>query len=197
MTLFVMGALLGGPLAACEDGSPASSEAPSSAAPATQDPRPEAVTGEGTAPSEPEPAASEAQAAASADAGQRYEPPDEDDALGQKVHALARDLGAGLEPVSPLWHGRLPQGRVRELQAVLKHGRCYRIIGAGGDGVEDLDLLLLDDAGVPERQDSAADAHPVLGLTDPICPRRPGLYRIRARMVKGEGPFAVRVFSSS
>lgn len=127
--------------------------------------------------------------------GTRFDPPDPDDPLARRVHAIAADRFAQqMLPASPMHRGSLEKGSVRNYQAVLKPLRCYRVIAAGGDGVEDLDLMLFDRGGVPVQTETGTDATPVLGLAEPLCPQQAGVFRLQVKMFKGAGEYGVRIF---
>lgn len=123
-------------------------------------------------------------------------PPDPGDAVGVRLHQVASRFAQHMVPSGPATRGTLETGGVEDLQVVLTAGHCYRVIGAGGDGVEDLDLFLFDPDSVPLQQDTAVDPVPVLGLSQPICPETNGAFRVQVRMFAGRGDFAVQVFQS-
>jgi hypothetical protein len=118
------------------------------------------------------------------------------DALERKIFELAGEYAQLLEPHGPVQRSRLEEGKEHSFQVILHGGRCYKIIGAGLSGVEDLDLVIFDPDGVQVQQDIATDPHPILGLTDPICPNSAGAFRIRAKMTKGAGEFGFRAYGS-
>jgi hypothetical protein len=89
---------------------------------------------------------------------------------------------------------RLTRGAFRDYQLVLHGGACYKVLATGGDGVSNLDLLLFDPDGVLRDRDTGQDPNPSLGLTHPICPEVAGLYRLRARVMDGEGDIVVAVY---
>jgi hypothetical protein len=92
--------------------------------------------------------------------------------------------------------GELAQGQRRDFTAVLRPGLCYKVLGEGGAGVGDLDLVAYDPHGVLLQRDATQHPHPALGIDRPICPAEPGLYRFEIRMVQGGGPYAVQVWVS-
>jgi hypothetical protein len=110
--------------------------------------------------------------------------------LEQRAKKLAEGLVADGAPL----RGALQEGGRRDQLLVLRGGFCYRILGAGDDGVEDLDLFLYDPNGVQTHQDPGQDRFPVLGLQAEICPPTSGAYRLQALMYKGSGAYALRTF---
>jgi len=92
--------------------------------------------------------------------------------------------------------GTLAQGARSDHLLVLEAGRCYRVVGVGGDGVQDMDLFLYDPAGVQANQDPGQDRFPVLGKQIEICPITAGAYRLQVQMYEGGGDFAAGVYRS-
>ena len=62
-----------------------------------------------------------------------------------------RFAGAMIAQGKPIT-GSLRQGERSDHLLVLEAGRCYRVVGVGGDGVTDMDLFLYDPAGVQRNQ---------------------------------------------
>jgi hypothetical protein len=110
------------------------------------------------------------------------------------IEALAKRYAGGYVPEGAVESGELAQGERRDFLSVLRYGHCYRILGAGGPGLTDLDLVLFTQAGVRVTQDPTQDPFPVLGLQSSICPENAGAYRIQAHAFAGAGPFALRVY---
>lgn len=118
-----------------------------------------------------------------------------DGASPQQVLAIkAKHYARGLLAEGATILGDLPQGGHSDHLTVLRGTFCYRVLGVGGDGVEDLDLILYDPNGVQLQQDPAQDRFPVLGIGAEICPVVAGAYRIQVQMYKGSGAFAVAVY---
>ncbi len=124
------------------------------------------------------------------------EPPDPNDAIAVRMAETASTHAEGLTPATPLLRGALGPGERQDFQAILVGRRCFRVLGVGTSTVIDLDLLLFDPNGVQVQQDTSADALPILGHAHPLCPERPGAYRIQARMLEGAGEFGVQVFQT-
>lgn len=116
--------------------------------------------------------------------------------MAPELAALAEHRGAGMVPVTGAWSGELEEGTHRDVQVVLEPGRCYRILGVGGPGVEDLDLILFDSNGLLKLQDTAQDPRPVVGLVPPLCPESAGVYRLRVRSHRGAGSYVAQLFGT-
>jgi hypothetical protein len=114
--------------------------------------------------------------------------------LDRIVELAARKYAGGFVADGAPIQGSVVEGARSDHLAVLRAGHCYRIVAAGGAGVEDMDLFLYDPEGVQTQQDPAQDRLPVLGLQTEICPIRGGAYRLQVHMYKGGGPFAARVY---
>jgi hypothetical protein len=112
----------------------------------------------------------------------------------QIVELKAKKYAAGLVADGEPIKGSVAAGGRSDHLAVLRAGRCYRVVAAGSDGVEDMDLLLYDPEGVLTQQDPAEDRFPVLGLQAEICPPEGGAYRLQVHMYKGGGEFAARIY---
>jgi hypothetical protein len=112
----------------------------------------------------------------------------------QIVAIKAKKYAAGLVAEGAPIKGSVAQGGRSDHLAVLRAGHCYRIVAAGGAGVEDMDLFLYDPEGVLMQQDPAEDRFPVLGLQAEICPPEGGAYRLQVHMYKGGGAFAARIY---
>jgi hypothetical protein len=117
-----------------------------------------------------------------------------DDPVLASIVTVARERASHMKAEGKPHRGELREGETRDLALVLKDPFCYGLLGAAGDGAEDLSLLLFDPTGVPVQRDASAGRRPTLGLAEPLCPPAPGLYRLEVRMVKGAGPFALGVY---
>jgi hypothetical protein len=117
-----------------------------------------------------------------------------DDPVLASIVTVARERASHMKAEGEPHRGELREGQTRDLALVLKDPFCYALLGAAGDGAQDLSLLLFDPTGVPVQKDASAGRQPTLGLAEPLCPPAPGLYRLEVRMVKGAGPFALGVY---
>ena len=135
-------------------------------------------------------------AAASGQAKQDEQPLPRDAPPAQVLPLAGKRYAAGLVPHGKPILGELAQGARSDHLVVLEAGRCYRVVGVGGEGVKDMDLFLYDPAGVQANQDSGQDRYPVLGKQIEICPLAAGAYRLQIQMYAGGGELAVGVYRS-
>jgi hypothetical protein len=121
------------------------------------------------------------------------------DFVSNHMTLRARQFANGFIAVTDLVRGQLRHGERRTVVAAVVGGHCYRIIGVGGAGVEDLDLYLRDLTGNVIDQDRAPDNFPVIGLDRQLClPQGMGNQsaQLEIRMARGEGEIGVQVFGS-
>jgi hypothetical protein len=118
-------------------------------------------------------------------------------APAQALEQLAKRYARGYEPDAEAILGELAAGERRDYLSVMRYGSCYRVLGAGGPGLTDFDLVLFDPSGVRITQDPAEDPFPVLGLQRALCPGEAGAFRIQAHAYAGEGTFALRVYRTT
>ncbi len=121
------------------------------------------------------------------------------EAPAERVVLLAEQHAAHAEPAEDMgpYAGTLARGQIQDHPLVLIGTRCYVAIASGSEGVTDLDLSLIDQNGVPVAQDGEASRDAVIGARTPICPVQPEQYRLRVRMFRGEGDYAVSLFYAS
>jgi hypothetical protein len=112
----------------------------------------------------------------------------------QVLVQAAKRYAPGLVTFGPVISGTLAQGARSDHLVVLEPGRCYRVVGVGGEGVDDMDLFLYDPDGVQANQDASQDRYPVLGVQAELCPIRAGAYRLQVQMYQGGGQFALGVY---
>jgi hypothetical protein len=118
------------------------------------------------------------------------------DVVAITMQRRAQMVAAGMVPATPMLRGTLQQGASQDFQAVMQAGKCFKIIGIGDIGVQDLDLKLFDPNGVQLQQDVETDNYPALGVEAPICPSAAGAYRLQVHMYRGSGPFGVQVYET-
>lgn len=118
------------------------------------------------------------------------------DALEAAIRERAPSEAMLMIPHEGVVRGELSEGERRDFTSVLRAGLCYKVLGQGGAGVRDLDLLVYDANGVLLQRDATQHEHPVIGIERAICPLEPGLYRIEARMAAGGGPYAIQLWVS-
>lgn len=121
------------------------------------------------------------------------------DFVSNHMTLRARQFANGFLAVTDLVRGAMRHGERRTVVAAVVGGHCYRIIGVGGAGVQDLDLYLRDLTGNVIDQDRAPDNFPVIGLDRQLClPAGMGNQsaQLEIRMARGEGEIGVQVFGS-
>jgi hypothetical protein len=128
-----------------------------------------------------------------ADAPKIPEPPP-DAPVERLLEYKAQSMAPGLIADEPPIVGELQEGGRQDYLTILKGGFCYRILGAGGTGVKDMDLFLYDPNGVQTHQDPAQDRFPLLGTQADICPLEAGKYRVQVHMYEGGGRYALRAY---
>ncbi|MCB9593532.1 MAG: hypothetical protein H6719_12430 [Sandaracinaceae bacterium] len=122
--------------------------------------------------------------------------PEPADALEARLRELGRERAPYMILDEASTRGEAARGDVRDVSHVLHPGWCYKILGAGGEGVEDLDLRIYDPNDVLLQRDTTRDPDPYIGQMRPICPSESGTYRIQIRMVEGAGAYVVQVYRS-
>jgi hypothetical protein len=96
----------------------------------------------------------------------------------------------GMAQVGPVQQGSLAEGREARLSVDLGAG-CTTLVAMGGDGVRDLDLVLLDAQGNPLARDTSHDPQAVLRA----CVDAAGSYALVVRMAAGAGEFLAATWS--
>jgi hypothetical protein len=100
-----------------------------------------------------------------------------------------------LVPFAAPYSATYAEGESRTFNAVLRGGGiCYKVLGQGGDGVTDVDLLIYDPDNVLQQRDDDVGAEPVVGSHRPMCPSEPGLWRIEVVARAGAGEIAAQVW---
>lgn len=118
------------------------------------------------------------------------------DYIGSQLTMRQQQFASGMNPVMPAARGTLATSGTQNYSVPLQAGHCYKIIGVGGVGVQDLDLKLYDPANTAVDQDVATDNFPVIGLQRPLCPTTAGAYRLEVVMYTGQGEYGVQVFGN-
>lgn len=118
------------------------------------------------------------------------------DALGRKLHALAKKVAPGMAPEGPLARATLKEGERAQMDVTLQQGKCYAIIGTS-EKVKDLDLHLMVPPGVMSAQDTTDDESPVIGKPPtPFCEESASAsYKLGMYAEKGAGDVVVQVYS--
>ncbi len=117
-----------------------------------------------------------------------------EDPLGARLHAMGQRLIPRHEPMGVVLRGSLRQGEIEDHPVVLVGTHCYAVLGVASEGVQDLDLLLIDPNGAAVMHDTDAGGEASIGVREQICPATPGSFKVRVRVFRGEGDYAVRVF---
>jgi hypothetical protein len=120
----------------------------------------------------------------------------ENDFVSYNMTMRARQFASGMVPVTQLFRSSMGQGQREFVTVTTAPGRCYRIIGVGGPGVQDLDLRMRDMSGNVVDQDVATDNFPVLGLNRQLCPTWTGTFQIEIIMYSGGGEIGVQAFAT-
>ena len=121
--------------------------------------------------------------------------PSPSDPLEAQVRTFATEIAPYMERMGDAWSGELTARSSRDFSAFLRPGWCYKVVAAGGEGIDDLDLRVLDPNNVLLERDVRQDRRAVLGAERPICPIDNGTYRIEVR-ARGEGRFVVQMYQS-
>ncbi|MGE0787862.1 MAG: hypothetical protein AB7S26_19465 [Sandaracinaceae bacterium] len=87
---------------------------------------------------------------------------------------------------------RVSEGSVVRAAVGLAEGHCYVVVGRSGQGVGDIDLFLLDAAGVEVARDLGADAEPSIEH----CPRSSARYTVELRAFEGAGAVGIMVMGA-
>ena len=98
----------------------------------------------------------------------------------------------GLRRLGEPFTGTLGQRGAASFEVSLPEASCYEILGVGGEGVQDLTLLVLVD-GVEVAADRISGVRPAVGW----CAPKPVQAVIKVAMYGGAGPFAVGVYTRS
>ncbi len=118
------------------------------------------------------------------------------DALEERLRARGREVAPYMVREEDAMRGDAEAGGARDFSRLLHPGWCYKVIGLGGDGIEDLDLRVYDPNGILLQRDTTQDPQPYVGQMRPICPSESGSFRIEVRVVRGQGDFAAQLYRS-
>ena len=104
--------------------------------------------------------------------------------------------GGGMQAIGPVHQGKQDQAQPvdRYRFYVSNADRCYRVYGAAGQSVSDLDLTLLGPDGKVLSSDASHNSFPVLPMDAPICFKEPGLYTVEVSVSQGAGPYALQIW---
>jgi hypothetical protein len=121
----------------------------------------------------------------------------ENDFISYNMSMRARQFASGMVPATQLFRAAMGQGQRQFVTVQIAPGRCYRIVGVGGPGVQDLDLRMRDANGNVVDQDVATDNFPVLGLNRQLCPTWAGTFQVEIIMYSGGGDIGVQAFATN
>jgi hypothetical protein len=114
------------------------------------------------------------------------------DPLGARLHAAVASRAGRMEEVGTLTRGTMAQGGSAEQGILLYGGYCYTIFVEAAEA-GDLRVRLVDTNGDPLQIDRDRGASASLGVAEPLCPDRPGEYRLEISSPRG-GAYAMRAF---
>ncbi len=114
------------------------------------------------------------------------------DLLRSQLAQSAAVKAPGTQPVGAPFGGFLGSRQSITQYVTMQAGRCYTILGVGGQGVADLDLALFNPNGKRVASDIGFDPTPSLQH----CAAWPGAYRLEATVKRGAGEIAVQVFAA-
>jgi hypothetical protein len=77
-----------------------------------------------------------------------------------------------------------------------KEGHCYRVYAQASEGIQDLDVVVKDSAGVIVAQDATDDPSPVVLDDGAVCFRKADKASIVVSVGMGKGSYAVQVWES-
>jgi len=121
------------------------------------------------------------------------------DWVSANMTTRARQFANGFVAVTDLIRGAMREGDRRTVVTSVVSGHCYRILGVGVSGVQDLDLFLRDMSGRVIDQDRAPDNYPLIGLDRQLCiPQGMGNQPVQLEIVmfRGQGEMGVQVFGT-
>lgn len=86
--------------------------------------------------------------------------------------------------------GQLSAGQTQTFDLSLEGDKCYAIIAVGDNGVQNLDLSLLDSRGRTIDEDTAPNARPIVR----VCASSTGEYRMQVKATTGQGNFVYHAY---
>jgi hypothetical protein len=104
----------------------------------------------------------------------------------------ASQKAPGSEPVGAPIGGFLGSRQSVTQFVTMQAGRCYTILGVGGQGVNDLDLVLYNPNAKRVASDIGFDPTPSVQH----CAQWPGAYKLEATVKRGGGEVAVQVYAA-
>lgn len=114
-----------------------------------------------------------------------------------RVAERARALASTMQPVTPVARETINEGQRVERELALVPGRCYRIVTASDESVEDVDLAVLAPNGGELQHDGTNVRDAELGAAQPLCPASPGTHRLTVRVARGHGTVVWQLFGTA
>lgn len=111
-----------------------------------------------------------------------------DELSNRLSNAIARSAPRW-EPVGAQWRTTYAQAGVHDMTFDAEAGRCYAVVAVGQAPVEDIDLLLLDEAEYARNRDVALDATPLVAY----CPPSDETLTVRVALRVGRGVVAAQL----
>jgi hypothetical protein len=109
------------------------------------------------------------------------------------IAARIATMGSANEGAAPLGELREGAGDLTDWYVVLEPAKCYWFIVAGGEGVERISLFAWDPNKKRVGKAKAEGPDAQLGH----CPEAGGMYRVQAKVAKGEGAYALGVYAKA
>jgi hypothetical protein len=111
--------------------------------------------------------------------------------LRSQLVQRAATVAPGSEPFGAPIGGALASRQSLQQYVMMQAGRCYTIIGIGGQGVSDVDLTLYNPNGKRVASDMGFDQTPTIRH----CAQWPGAYRLEATVKRGSGEIVAQVYT--
>lgn len=107
-----------------------------------------------------------------------------------RLQQVAQQKLPGASATAAAFGGLLTRKQSSSQNVTLVGGRCYTLLGTGGDGVKDVDLYIYDGTNKKVASDLGFDALPALTY----CPTWPGPHRVEIVLKDGGGEVAAQLF---
>ena len=114
------------------------------------------------------------------------------------VEAMAKLCAATtkMKPMGkPVSGKQADQDVAQSFPLAARSGHCYRAYAQGSDGIQDLDLVIKDSAGIIVGQDSTDDASPVVTEDGAVCFQKDDAATVVISVGMGKGTYAIQVWS--
>jgi hypothetical protein len=114
------------------------------------------------------------------------------------VEAMAKLCAAAtkMKPMGkPMTGKQADQDVAQSFPLAARSGHCYRAYAQGSDGIQDLDLVIKDSAGIIVGQDSTDDSSPVVTEDGAVCFQKDDAATVVISVGMGKGSYAIQVWS--